>query len=202
VGSSKTVRVDVRVIAATNRDLAADVRAGKFRSDLYYRLNVFPLRVPPLRDRPEDVPQLVTFFVDRFSRKLGRRIEAVSQETLERLRRYPWPGNVRELQNVIERGVILARGPVLSLDPDVLPGVRPGPATGTRGGAPRDAEPPAPDAPSLDEVERRHIVAVLARTGGVIEGPKGAARILDLHPNTLRSRMKKLGIPRPHHGIS
>jgi transcriptional regulator with GAF, ATPase, and Fis domain len=202
VGSSQTVRVDVRVIAATGRDLEEAVRAGRFRSDLYYRLNVFPLRVPPLRDRPEDVPQLVTFFVDRFSRKLGRRIEAVSQETLERLRRYPWPGNVRELQNVIERGVILARGPVLSLDPDVLPGVRPGPATGTRGGAPRDAEPPAPDAPSLDEVERRHIVAVLARTGGVIEGPKGAARILDLHPNTLRSRMKKLGIPRPHHGIS
>ncbi|MGH7266806.1 MAG: sigma 54-interacting transcriptional regulator, partial [Candidatus Rokuibacteriota bacterium] len=195
VGSSQTVRVDVRVIAATGRDLEEAVRAGRFRSDLYYRLNVFPLKVPPLRERPEDVPQLVTFFLDRFSRTFNRRIEGVAPETLERLRRYPWPGNVRELQNVIDRGVILARGPVLTLESDVLPGLPPGAVAGPPPG-------PSAGAPSLEEVERRHILAVLGRTDGVIEGPNGAARILALHPNTLRSRMKKLGITRTGHGIS
>jgi len=207
VGSSRTVRVDVRIIAATNRDLEEAVRAGRFRSDLYYRLAVFPLRVPPLRERREDIPQLVMFFLDRFARKFGKTIDAVSQETMARLLAYPWPGNVRELQNVIERGVVLATGRVLTLDPDLLPvpagGGDPGPPTrpaaGRQGGL---LAPASSAAASLQDVERQHILTVLAETRGVIEGPDGAARVLDLHPNTLRSRMKKLGIKRPRHDIS
>jgi formate hydrogenlyase transcriptional activator len=198
VGSSKSIRVDVRVIAATNRDLQEAVTAGRFRSDLFYRLNVFPLRVPPLRERASDVPQLVTFFLAQFSKKFGRRIERVSEPTMERLVRYAWPGNIRELQNVIERAAILCQGAVLELDQDLLPiaGGETGNATG---------EPP-PDRPSalatLEEMERTHILAALEQTGWLIEGPKGAAKILALHPNTLRSRMDKLAIKRRRHGIS
>ncbi|MBI4573364.1 MAG: sigma 54-interacting transcriptional regulator [candidate division NC10 bacterium] len=210
VGSSKTVRVDVRVIAATNRDLEEAVRAGRFRSDLFYRLNVFPLKVPPLRERRSDIPQLVMFFLSRFSKRFGKGIETVSQETLDRLTGYPWPGNVRELQNVIERAAILSQEPCLRLGPDFLPaegsehppragvggdGSDPGALPGSGGGSP-------PGPLTLEEVERRHILAVLEQTGGVVEGARGAARILNLHPNTLRSRMKKLGIRRPSHEIS
>ena len=197
VGSSKTVRVDVRIIAATNRDLSQEVREGRFRSDLFFRLNVVPLTVPPLRDRVPDIPLLVAFFLSRFGTKFGRRIEAVDRETMDRLTRYPWPGNIRELQNVIERAVVLSSGPVLKLGPDLQPLVG-------------EVEIQPADSPSststallsLEEAERRHIEAVLAHTNGVVEGPDGAAGILALHPNTLRSRMKKLGIHRVRHEIS
>jgi formate hydrogenlyase transcriptional activator len=191
VGSNQTVRVDVRVIAATNRDLHAAVEAGRFRADLFYRLNVFPLEVPPLRQRRSDIPQLVTFFLARYSTKFGRRVETVSRETMDRLIAYDWPGNVRELQNVIERAVVLTPGAVLEIDGDLL---RPAPPAS---GAPAAA--PAPDAglaERLEQVERAEITAALQRSGGVIEGPRGAAGLLRLHPNTLRSRMERLGIRR------
>ncbi len=195
VGSSKTMRVDVRIIAATNRDLHEEVRAGRFRADLFFRLNVVPLTVPPLRERPTDIPMLAAYFVSRFSKKFGRKIDGVARETMDRLTAYPWPGNVRELQNIVERAVVMAHGPVLSLDADILPS--------SPGAEPRvddmshvQANEPA-GTRSLNDAERRHIETVLAQTGGVIEGPSGAARILDLHPNTLRSRMKKLGVQRP-----
>jgi formate hydrogenlyase transcriptional activator len=208
VGSSRTFRVDVRVIAATNRDLQEAVRTGRFRPDLFYRLNVFPIEVPPLRERRADIPQLVMFFLSRFSRSLGKRITDVAPETMQHLSAYEWPGNVRELQNVIERAVVLCEGLVLEIERDLLPltattGHASEPATRSAGadaaqanelaGQVARAVPPVEIAP-LEEIERRHIVAVLESTAGVIHGPKGAARILKLHPNTLRSRMEKLGI--------
>ena len=196
-GSSKTIRVDVRVIAATNRDLQESIRAGRFRPDLFYRLNVFPLEVPPLRARTADIRQLAMFFLSRHSQRFGKKVTAVSDETMERLIRYPWPGNIRELQNVIERAVIVSRGPVLDLDRELGPGAA--------GGGRADAES-APAAPAklatMEEVERNHIVAILNQTGWVIEGLKGAARVLKLHPNTLRSRMERLGIRRSGHQVS
>jgi formate hydrogenlyase transcriptional activator len=205
VGGSRTVRVDVRVIAATNRDLLEAVRSGQFRSDLFYRLNVLPLSVPPLRERRDDIPQLVAFFLSRFSRRFGKAASGVSRETMDRLVAYSWPGNVRELQNVIERAVVLSQGTLLVLDEDLLP-VAPGKRGGVRpeavGPVVAPSEAPPPGALPLEEVERRHIQEVLQRTHGVIEGPAGAARVLDLHPNTLRSRMKKMGIRRPSHEIS
>jgi formate hydrogenlyase transcriptional activator len=205
VGSSKTVRVNVRVIAATNRDLQEGVRAGRFRSDLFYRLNVLPLEVPPLRERRSDIPQLVMFFLARFGKRFGRQIETVSQDTMDRLVNYAWPGNIRELQNIIERAVALSEHSVLELDRDLVPVLSPGdhPETGsTRAQMAEAAAPTSPGLASLEEIERSHILAVLKQTGGVIEGPKGAAKVLDLHPNTLRSRMQKLGIKRTSHDIS
>jgi formate hydrogenlyase transcriptional activator len=215
VGSSRTRRVDVRVIAATNRDLEAAVRAGHFRADLFYRLHVVPLHVPPLRNRQSDVPQLVLFFLERFAKQFGKRIDTVSPATMDRLVAYPWPGNIRELRNILERAVVLAHGPVLTLDARLLPvavsdGER-APSEGTDdaavAGVSTHAAPPMVwPAParlaSLEEVERHHILAVLHQTAGVIGGPKGAARILRLHPNTLRSRMQKLGLRRPGYDIS
>src|SRR5437879_3616523 len=201
VGSNQTVRVDVRVIAATNRDLEEAVRAGRFRADLFYRLNVFPLRVPPLRERASDIPQLAMFFLSRFAKRFGRQVDTIASETMDRLVSYPWPGNIRELQNVIERAVVLSRGPALELDRDLLPGTAgPGPEPGVERHAERD-RPVAKSAASglaaaLEETERAHIVAALERADGVIEGPRGAAKILEMHPNTLRSRMEKLGIRR------
>ncbi len=208
VGSSRTVRVDVRIIAATNRNLEEAVRAGRFRADLYYRLNVFPLQMPALRERRADIPQLAMFFVERFARKFGKKVEGVSQETMGLLINYPWPGNIRELQNIIERGVVLAEGPVLSLSRNLFPAspFGEGSATQSSDAIPIPTSPSAADqknlaaAPtplSLEETERRHILAVLEQTGWVIEGAKGAAKILNLHPNTLRGRMKKLSIRRP-----
>jgi formate hydrogenlyase transcriptional activator len=192
VGSNQTVRVDVRVIAATNRDLHAAVETGRFRADLFYRLNVFPLEVPPLRQRRSDIPQLVMFFLARYSKKFGKGVETVSRDTIDRLVAYDWPGNVRELENVIERAVVLTPGTVLELDGDLL---RPAPPATAAHPAP--AEPGAGLAETLEEVERAQIAAALRRSGGVIEGPRGAAGLLRMHPNTLRSRMEKLGIRRP-----
>ncbi len=186
VGGSRTVRVDVRVLAASNRDLEEAARSGTFRADLLYRLNVFPIRVPPLRQRRSDIPLLVTFFLGSLSKKLGKRLDGFSRDSMERLTRYSWPGNVRELQNVVERAAILARGPVLEIGEDILGAGAAGPDPG--------------EAHTLEELERSHIQAALKSTGGVVEGPRGAASMLGLHPNTLRSRIKKLGLERrrPH----
>jgi len=199
VGSNRTVRVDVRIIAATNRNLQESIGAGSFRSDLYYRLNVFPLAVPPLRERASDIPQLAMFFLARYSRNLGKRMDGISAAATERLKHYSWPGNVRELQNVIERALILSRGPILELETDLI--------SVSSSAAFRDvAEAVQPIEPSsvlktLEEVERAHICAVLQETRGVIEGAKGAAKTLGMHPNTLRHRMEKLGIKRSDHRI-
>jgi predicted ATPase/transcriptional regulator with GAF, ATPase, and Fis domain len=183
VGSSRTVRVSVRVIAATNRNLDHAVREGRFRADLLYRLNVFPIEIPPLRDRSADIPLLVSFFLSRIARTLGKPLQAVTARSMEQIRGYSWPGNVRELQNVLERAAILAEGPVVSLELALADQRRA-----------RIPEQEAPVAANLNEVQREHILAVLQSTGGVVEGTKGAATILGVHPNTLRSRMKKLGI--------
>jgi formate hydrogenlyase transcriptional activator len=188
VGSNRPVRVDVRVIAATNRSLQESIRAGEFRADLFYRLNVFPVEVPPLRERSSDIPQLAMFFLARYSKKLGKEIQGISPQTLERLSAYPWPGNVRELQNVIERAVILSRGATLELEPDLVPGLTPAEkihrSENASKAAPGDTEtaPPAGAASNaaatLEEVERAHIIAVLNQAGGVVEGQRGAAKIL------------------------
>ncbi|MBZ5513575.1 MAG: sigma 54-interacting transcriptional regulator [Acidobacteriia bacterium] len=202
VGSSHSQRVDVRVIAATNRNLEEAVKAGGFRADLFYRLNVFPLQVPPLRDRRSDIPQLVTFYLSRSAKKFSKRVDTISRGTMDRLVNYPWPGNVRELQNVIERAVILSPGSALLLDQNLVPGPslgRSAEKSETPGQDPLLAEAESPRLPTLEEADRAHILAALQQTGGVIEGPKGAATILNLHPNTLRHRMQKLGIRRPRH---
>jgi formate hydrogenlyase transcriptional activator len=213
VGSGQTTRVDVRIIAATNRNLEEDVRAGRFRSDLFYRLNVLPLNVPPLRERRSDIPQLVLFFLGRSCQKFGKKIEAVSQDTMDQLTSYDWPGNIRELQNIVERGVVLSNRPVLTLDKGLFPVAQhkatpaaPEPIPAPAAVRPDSGNPPgqhnkeAPSPPRpLEEVERDHIVAALEHTMGIIDGPKGAAKILELHPSTLRARMKKLGIERLRH---
>ena len=207
VGSSRSLRVDVRVIAATNRNLREAVEAGRFRSDLFYRLNVFPLELPPLRERRSDIPQLVAFYVSRFSKQFRKKIDGVSAESMDNLVNYPWPGNIRELQNVIERAVILSVDPNLRLDRDLTPvaafarGVDTPVTDGPEhlpADPPRALQLPKPLL-TLDEVERNHIVAALQRSDGVVDGPKGAARILNLHPNTLRHRMDKLGIKGSRH---
>jgi formate hydrogenlyase transcriptional activator len=195
VGSSRTVKVDVRVIAATNRNLEQEVAAGRFRADLFYRLNVLPIQVPPLRDRREDVTQLAMFFVQKHAKRIGRSVDSVSRESLDRLAGYSWPGNVRELENVIERALVLSHGGVLDAALGLVP-VAPPAASGAQPVASVLVSPATSPAGRLDDVERAHIAATLDKTGWVIEGPRGAAKILDLHPNTLRSRMKKLGLQR------
>ena len=195
VGSNRTVTVDVRIIAATNRDLAKAVQSGQFRSDLYYRLNVIPLHVPPLRDRSSDIPEMVMYFVEQASKRVGKNIKGVSRETMRTLVEYSWPGNVRELQNIIERGVILSKRPALMLGPDLLPD--------DDGDLLSDPESTtSATQASLEEVAKRHILSVLETTGWRISGPAGAADVLKLHPNTLRSRMQKLGISREHDEIA
>jgi formate hydrogenlyase transcriptional activator len=218
VGSSKSLHVDVRVIAATNRDLEQAVREMKFRADLFYRLNVLPLRVPPLRERRDDIRLLASFFACRLARRLGRPEPRIPESVMRQLMDYAWPGNVRELQNVIERAVVLTGGDSLELYGAMLP-----PAAGEMQRVPQMSRPPSThgeseplqNAPpkarvpfedslgrtalgeSLEDVERRHIENVLRRTGWIIEGRSGAASLLRLQPSTLRSRMKKLGIERP-----
>jgi len=182
VGSGHSTKVNVRVIAATNRDLHTAVKAGSFRADLLYRLNVFPIEVPPLSARASDIPPLVSHFITKFSTKLGKRFDGVSHATMDRLTKYSWPGNIRELENVIERATILANGPMLQIDDAFLHAA---PA------------PPVQHEGTMEEVERAHILHVLQAVNWVIEGKQGAATRLDLHPNTLRSRMKKLGINKP-----
>jgi formate hydrogenlyase transcriptional activator len=199
LGSTRTMRSDARLIAATNRDLDQFVAEGKFRSDLYYRLNVFPVRVPALRERPEDIPLLVRHFVQQFSWRLGKVIDAIPAEVMTALTRYPWPGNIRELQNVIERAVILTNGPVLSVHIDDLhvPSPPAAPLSTPNGHA---ASTPISDASrqdlrsALEDSERQQIVAALEKSEWVVAGPEGAAARLGLKRSTLQSRMRKLGI--------
>jgi len=198
VGSSRSVRVDVRVIAATNRNLREEVEAGRFRSDLFYRLSVFPLQLPPLRDRRSDIPQLTAFCLSRFSKRFRKEVKGVSRETMARLMSYPWPGNIRELQNVMERAVVLSAGPTLRLDKDLVP-VAPSECGVAAAEAPFEEAQEVNTGkglPTLEEMERSHILAALQQTNGVVDGPGGAARILNIHPNTLRHRMGKLGVTR------
>jgi formate hydrogenlyase transcriptional activator len=185
LGGTKTIKVDVRLVAATHRDLARMVADGRFREDLYYRLNVFPLMLPPLRERPDDIPRLVRHFTQRFARRMGRRIESIPSAVMEALVRYPWPGNIRELQNVIERAVILSAGASLQIP---LGDLQPAPA---------QAQVPAAAAGTLADAERDHILAVLRETMWVLGGPDGAAARLGMKRTTLQSKMKKLGIARP-----
>ena len=200
VGSGRTIHVNVRIIAATNRSLQEAIHGGRFRDDLFYRLNVFPLEVPSLRERRSDIPQLAAYFLARSAKRFGKPVTAISRESMELLKTYDWPGNIRELQNIIERGVVLSHGSTLSLDSDLF-AVPLLSATGRQLIEQPAAKPaPAVSAPaalgSLEEVERSHILAALEESGGMIEGSRGAAGILKLHPNTLRSRMQKLGIKR------
>ncbi len=185
LGSTRTIRVDVRLVAATNRDLARMVADGRFRSDLYYRLNVFPVVLPPLRERQGDVPRLVRHFAHKVARRMGRRIDTIPAEVMDALVQYPWPGNIRELENVIERAVILSRGAALQVNVGELRHAAP---------PPRATNGPAV---SLADAEREHILGVLRETGWVLGGPNGAAARLAMKRTTLQSRMKKLGIARP-----
>jgi transcriptional regulator with GAF, ATPase, and Fis domain len=181
LGSPKSIKVDVRIVATTNRNLAEAIRAGRFREDLFYRLNVFPITVPPLRQRQEDIPLLVEALTERFARKLGKQITSISKKTMKALLDYPWPGNIRELENIIERSVILCPGPVLQLEDQLhISSTAVTSSTGT-----------------LQEMERTQILKALSETRWRIEGKGGAAMILGLNPSTLRARMHKLGIVRP-----
>jgi transcriptional regulator with GAF, ATPase, and Fis domain len=183
LGSTRTIPVDVRLIAATNRELKQMVEDRQFRSDLYYRLRVFPIQVPPLRERPEDVPLLVHHFVQKHARRMNRRIESIPPETMKALERWPWPGNVRELENLIERAVILSRGPVLRVPLSEL-------------SAAEIPENTPSQLSTLESAEREHILRVLREARGVIAGPQGAAARLGLKRTTLNFKMKKLGIRR------
>jgi formate hydrogenlyase transcriptional activator len=198
VGSSKTVKVDVRVIAASNRDLPTEVAAGRFRADLYHRLNVFPLHVPPLRERREDIPQLANHFMALNARKLNRSLRAIDESSMMALLQYPWPGNIRELQNVIERSVILSTGPLLMIDSAQFKAISAAPSTNLD-----ISPPPSPPQSKIDadlatfaDVQRSHLLTVLQKTRGVIEGAHGAAKILNMKPSTVRYRIRKLGITR------
>ena len=192
VGGNKLISVDVRMIAATNRDLRQMVADKEFRSDLYYRLNVFPIVIPPLRERPEDIPQLVKFLTYKIAKRMKRTIDSIPAETLRLLSRMPWPGNVRELENVIERAVLLTRGTVLDLQLPELNYPLPLPVSPPERAMPVSDPAPAPHLSEEDERER--ILQVLRETNGVVAGPRGAAQRLGLKRTTLLSRMKKLGI--------
>jgi PAS domain S-box-containing protein len=192
VGGSAPIPVDVRVLAATNRSLHQCVRDKTFREDLFYRLNVFPIHLPPLHERPEDIPTLAHFVLNKFAMRIGKHVDGIGRDTMQRLLAYRWPGNVRELENVVERAVILANGPTLEIGADVLNVTVPVESIAAT------ETPPE----TLEEKERDHILATLRQTNWVVEGDRGAAKILGLHPNTLRSRMKKLGINRAAHEAS
>jgi formate hydrogenlyase transcriptional activator len=180
LGSTKPLHVDVRIIAATNRDIEQEVKDGKFRRDLFYRLNVFPLVVPPLRERPEDIPLLVRAVVKEFQKKMGKEVESIPKKTMQALQSYSWPGNVRELRNVIEHAMILSRGKILDVQ------------------VPKRVSSETYAAGNLKDMERMHVLAVLEKTGWRISGPGGAAEVLGLKRTTLQARMRKLGIKRSH----
>ena len=186
VGGQTPIKVDVRIIAATNRNLLDEVGEKTFREDLYYRLNVFPLTTPPLRERTGDILLLVHFLIKKYAMKIGKKVTAINEPSMQRLQAYRWPGNIRELENVIERAIILADGDTLEIEADLLPG-RAEPAN--NGETANDA--------SFAAVSKQHILSVLEQTKWVIEGENGAAHILNLQPSTLRYRMKKLGIVKP-----
>jgi formate hydrogenlyase transcriptional activator len=181
LGNSRTLRTDARVVAATNVNLQEMVDAKRFRSDLFYRLNVFPIQIPPLRDRPEDIPLLVTHFAHDCARRMHRTINHIPSATLEALVRYSWPGNIRELQNLIERAAILSAGDVLQVPESEID----------------DASMKSGSQQTLEEAERAHILATLKKTRWTLSGPRGAAHHLGLKRSTLQFRMKKLGIERP-----
>jgi formate hydrogenlyase transcriptional activator len=178
LGSTQTIRVDVRLVAATNRDLAEMVAARTFRSDLYYRLRVFPLHMPALRERQEDIPALVRYFVEKHSRRMNRSVETIPAETLDLLVRYSWPGNIRELENLIERAVIVSPGPVLRVPLSEL----------------KSPNEPLADNLTLRAAEREHILKALEATNWVLAGPRGAAARLGMKRTTLQSKMRKLGV--------
>ena len=204
LGSNRTLRVDVRVVAATNFDLARLVEERKFRSDLYYRLNVFPISIPPLRARPEDVPLLVRYFVQKFSRRQNKTVEYVPADVMDALTHYSWPGNIRELENLIERAVLLSPGKELRIP---LAEFKEGTLSSSFVAGPMDVptsvpltSPTAASSASprtLDDAQRQHIVQVLRQTQWRISGPRGAAAILGIKRTTLQARMRKLGIKRP-----
>jgi formate hydrogenlyase transcriptional activator len=180
LGGIRSIRTDVRLVAATNRDLSRMVEQGQFRADLYYRLNVFPIHIPPLRERRDDIPILVRYFADKYAKTMNRRIERIPESVMDALTRYPWPGNIRELQNFIERAVILSEGS--SLRPP-LAELR---ETKTRGSA----------GATLKEVEKKHVLQVLRETDWILGGPNGAAARLGMPRTTLIYRMRSLGIRR------
>ena len=182
VGGTQTLKMDVRMIAATNRDLSRAVEEGRFRADLFYRLNVFPIAIPPLRERLEDVPRLTRHFAMIYAARMGKSIGTIREPVMSKLMAYGWPGNVRELQNVIERAVILSTNDRLELDDSLA-----APAAGARTAPPR----------TLEEIERDHILSVLKSVGWRVSGERGAARILGLKRTTLEARMSRLGISRP-----
>ena len=196
---TRTIRSDARLIAATNRDLESMVQEQKFRQDLFYRLNVFPIRVPPLRERTEDIPLLVRHFVQQFSRRMNKRIDSIASDTMNALVRYEWPGNIRELQNVIERAVILSPGPALKVslgDLQLKSDQKSRPEVRVESGR---LALPAPTSGSsiksvLDETERAQILRALEQSKGIVSGPEGAATRLGMKRSTLQFRMQKLGI--------
>lgn len=179
VGSQKTIRSNFRLITATNRDLQEEVKKGRFREDLFYRLNIFPICIPSLRDRTEDIPILVRHFLNKSAERLNKTIHKIPKNQIDKLMAYAWPGNIRELENIVERGVILSKGPILKI-----------PTTEFQTNVPGLEENPS----SLEDMERRHILKILKLTQGKINGKDGAASILKLHPSTLRFKIKKLGL--------
>lgn len=184
IGSDVTKKVNVRVIAATNRDLMKQVEKNKFRADLFYRLNVFPLELPPLRERKEDIPLLVNYFIKRNNYKLGKKIEIVRDDTLNDLMNYDWPGNIRELENVIQRAMVISQSNILELrDPEISKG--------------QNRTTTVSKSLKLFDIETQHIKTVLQKTSWKVSGTNGAAELLGLKPSTLEAKMKKLGIIRP-----
>jgi PAS domain S-box-containing protein len=200
IGGNQVIKTDVRVIAATNRDLSKCIREGEFRADLYYRLNVFPIHLPPLRERRSDIPLLTHFFIQKHASRVGRRVESVEQDSMQRLTQYPWPGNIRELENLIERALILNNSSTLhvttELSPEPLAAAAPTATSPASTAAAPAPEPLNAGAADLNSIQREHILSMLRETNWVIEGSRGAAVRLGLKPATLRHRMKKLGVSR------